>query len=143
MRAVDANVLIYAFFTDSPFHKQSAAAVRSLAEGRAPWAIPWPCIHEFYAVVTNPKLFSDPSLPPRARAQITGWLASPSLQLLAETSDHWATLENLLTADDVSGPIVHDAKIAAICLSHRVTELLTLDRDFRRFPALKVRSVLD
>lgn len=59
------------------------------------------------------------------------------------TTAHWATLENLLTVGDVFGPIAHDAKIAAICLSHGVTELLTLDRDLGRFPALKVLSVLD
>jgi predicted nucleic acid-binding protein len=36
--------------------------------------------------------------------------------------------------------MVHDARIAACCLSNGVTELLTLDRDFSRFPQLKTRN---
>lgn len=142
MRAVDTNVLVYAFFADSPFHEAARTMVLGLAESAAPWAIPWPCIHEFYAIVTNPKLFDDPDLPRRARTQIDKWLASPSLQLLAETPQHWARLNSLLTAGRIAGPAVHDARIAALCLTHGVTEIFTQDRDFKRFPQLKTRSLL-
>lgn len=142
MRAVDTNVLVYAFFADSPFHDRARPVIAELAESPAAWAIPWPCIHEFLAVTTNPKIFPDAGLPDRARAQVSAWLASPSLQLLTETPAHWATLRELLTTSRVAGPAVHDTRIAALCLSHGVTELLTLDRDFSRFPALKVRSIL-
>lgn len=142
MRAVDTNVLVYAFFSDSPFHAAALRAVAELAESPAPWAIPWPCIHEFYGVVTNPKIFDDPMLPGRALSQINEWLRSPSLHLLAETPQHWSRLEELLTAARVAGPVVHDARIAALCLTHGVTELLTQDRDFSRFPKLKLRSLV-
>jgi hypothetical protein len=37
---------------------------------------------------------------------------------------------------------VHDARIAALCLQHGVSELLTADRDFSRFPALRTRNPL-
>ena len=142
MLAVDTNVLIYAFFKDSPFHDPARKAVTGLAQSPAAWAIPWPCIHEFYSVATNPKIFPDPGLPARARAQIAAWLSSPSLQLLTETAGHWAALDALLVSGRVAGPAVHDARIAALCLTHGVSELLTLDRDFSRFAELKVRSIL-
>jgi len=48
----------------------------------------------------------------------------------------------LLTSAGLAGPAVHDATIAAICLDHGVRELLTMDRDFSRFPALTTRSLL-
>lgn len=143
MRAVDTNVLIYSFFADSPFHATAKATVDALAVSPAPWAIPWPCIHEFYAVVTNPKIFRDASLALAARAQIADWMRSPTLQLLSEASDHWPTLNRLIEQSSLVGPAVHDARIAAICLSYRVDELLTLDRDFSRFPHLTVVSILD
>lgn len=143
MRAVDTNVLVYAFFSDSPFHVAARKSVEDLAEGAAAWAIPWPCIHEFYAVVTNPKIFSDADLPARARAQIDAWMSSPSLQLLTETAGHWGVLTSLLDSGHIAGPAVHDARIAALCLTQGVTELLTLDRDFSRFAELKVRSILN
>lgn len=142
MRAVDTNVLVYAFFSDSPFHDAARKSVEGLAQSAVAWAIPWPCIHEFYALVTNPKIFPDPDLPTQARAQIDAWMSSPSLQLLTETTGHWAALNRLLISGRITGPAVHDARIAALCLTHGVTELLTLDRDFSRFSELKVRSIL-
>jgi len=142
MIAVDTNVLVYAFFSDSPFHTQARQALTRLAEGRAPWAIPWPCIHEFYAVTTNPKIFSQEGLGTAAREQIDEWLRSPSLQLIGETATHWRDLSQILEASRTVGPAVHDARIAAICIGHGVRELLTLDRDFSRFPELGTRSIL-
>ena len=142
MRAVDTNVLVYSFFADSPFHDAARNVIEELAQSPVAWAIPWPCIHEFYAVATNPKIFSEPNLPDRARAQIDAWMRSPSLQLLTETTGHWATLNALLVSSRVAGPAVHDARIAALCLTHGVSELVTLDRDFSRFADLKVRSIL-
>lgn len=142
MRAVDTNVLVYAFFSDSPFHVAARKSVEYLAQSAVAWAIPWPCIHEFYAVVTNTKIFPDPDLPARARTQIDAWMSSPSLQVLAETAGHWGVLTSLLDSGRITGAAVHDARIAALCLTHGVTELLTLDRDFSRFSELKVRSIL-
>jgi len=37
----------------------------------------------------------------------------------------------------IRGPIVHHARIAALCLAHGVEELVTKDRDFQLFPQLK------
>ena len=127
---------------DSPFHEPARDTIAELAGSRAAWAIPWPCVHEFYAVVTNPKIFADPQLPARARAQLRAWLASPSLQLLTETHEHWVELDSLLEASHIVGPAVHDARVAVLCLTHGVTQLLTMDRDFSRFPALRTRSIL-
>jgi len=45
-------------------------------------------------------------------------------------------------AGRITGGRVHDARIAALCLEHDVTELWSADRDFTRFPALKVRNPL-
>src|SRR5580700_7100831 len=63
----------------------------------------------------------------QACAQIGAWLESPSLVLISEGSTHWATLSALLTEGKVAGPLVHDARIAALCLAHGVTELWTID----------------
>jgi predicted nucleic acid-binding protein len=40
------------------------------------------------------------------------------------------------------GGRVHDARIAAICLEHKVRELWSADRDFGRFSELKVINPL-
>lgn len=142
MIAVDTNVLVYAHRRDSDFHEAAADAVRSLAQARSSWAIPWPCLHEFYAIATHPRIYSPPSTPEQAVAQIDAWLASPSLTVLGEPSDHWSRLSALVVDGKVAGPMVHDARIAALCLGHGVRELWSADRDFSRFPELGVRNPL-
>jgi predicted nucleic acid-binding protein len=38
----------------------------------------------------------------------------------------------------VSGNLIHDAHIVALCLEHGAGELLTGDRDFARFAGIQV-----
>lgn len=140
MDAVDTNILVYAHRADSPLHDVASEAIRELAEGAAPWAIPWPCIAEFYAVVTHPRIYSPPSTPVQAVAQLRAWMGSPSLVLLTESRDTWPVFEELLLDGDIMGPKVHDVRIAAICLMHGVGSLLTADRDFAAFPSLRTRD---
>jgi toxin-antitoxin system PIN domain toxin len=142
MIAVDTNILVYAHRRDSEFHPPAAGLLRDLAEGKGAWAVPWPCLHEFFAIVTHPRIYVPPSTGTQAADQIDAWLESPSLVLLSEESVHWPTLRDLLVRGRASGPLVHDARVAALCLSHGVRELLTADRDFGRFPSLKTTNPL-
>lgn len=142
MIAVDSNILVYAHREDSPWHAAALECVAGLAEGRAQWGIPWPCLHEFLAVATHPRIYSPPTPLDLAVNQVEAWLESPSLVLLAEDKDYWPRLRALLLAGKVLGPKVHDTRVAAICLQHGVGELWMIDRDFSRFPGLKVRNPL-
>jgi uncharacterized protein len=140
--AVDTNILVYAHREDSPFHKAAISCVRSLAESAQAWAIPWPCIHEFYAITTHPKIYNPPSTGDEAIKQITAWITSKNLVLIGETGAHWSMLKSQLLAGKVVGPQIHDARIAALCLQHDVHELWSADRDFSRYPLLKTRNPL-
>jgi hypothetical protein len=140
--AVDTNVLVYAHRADSPWHEAAARAVAGLAEGRSPWALSWPCLHEFFAIVTHPRIYRPPTPVPAAVDQIEAWLESPSVALVSETGDYWASLKPLLVNGRIEGPRVHDARVAALCLHHGVDELWSADRDFGRFPDLRVRNPL-
>lgn len=142
MIAVDANVLVYAHRVDSPFHLPARDAVRSLCEGRSAWAIPWPCLAEFYNIVTHPRIHAVPTPVDVAIEQIDAWLESPSIVLLAEGGRHWPVLRDLVERARLQGPKIHDARVAALCLVHGVRELWTADRDFGRFPDLRVRNPL-
>ena len=51
-------------------------------------------------------------------------------------------LRDLAVRAKLSGPRIHDARIAALCLHHGVRELWTADRDFSAFPKLKTRNPL-
>ncbi len=142
MIALDTNILVYAHRSDAAWHAPAAACVRQLAEGRDPWAIPWPCVHELWAIVTHPRIYSPPTPIDRAISQIEAWLASPTLRLLHEGPTHWRTLSEMLRAGRIQGPKVHDARIAALCQQHGVSELWTADRDFGGIPGVRTRNPL-
>ena len=77
-----------------------------------------------------------------AVAQVDIWHESPGLTLLSERGGYWPVLRRSLTSTGLAGPRIHDARIAALCLAHRVRELWSVDRDFSRFPALVTRNPL-
>jgi predicted nucleic acid-binding protein len=116
--------------------------MRELAEGRSRWAIPWPVVHEFLCVVTRSRGDYPPTPPDVALGMVERWLASPAAVTLAEGPRHWADLRALIDRADVRSTLFYDARIAAICLAHGVRELWSADRDYGRFPALKVRNPL-
>ena len=115
MIAVDTNLLVYAHREDSPWHDAALTKITELAEAKSPWAIPWPCIHEFLAIVTHPRIYSPPTPLAAAINQIEAWFESPSLVLLAETEGYWPELRSALEQGRISGPQVQDARVAAIC----------------------------
>ncbi len=142
MIALDSNLLVYAHREDSPWHDAAYARMVELAEGRAPWAIPWSCLHEFLAIVTHPRIYNPPTPLEKAIDQVEAWLESPKLVVLSESADFWQLLRATLVGGRISGPQVHDARIVAVCQQHGVSELWSADRDFSRFSGLIVRNPL-
>jgi toxin-antitoxin system PIN domain toxin len=145
---VDSNILVYCHREDTLWSDRAQECVRTLAEGSDPWSVPWPCLYEFVAVVTHPDIFTTPTPMANALDQVAAWLESPSLVLLSEgrgrgeSGSFWDRLAAQLLESRSVGPLVHDARVAALCLANKVTELWTADRDFGRFPTLRVRNPL-
>jgi toxin-antitoxin system PIN domain toxin len=140
--ALDTNLLVYAHREDSEFHEAAKETVDSLRRQSGAWAIPWPCFHEFIAIATHPAIYQPPSSLAAALGFVESLFASPHLNLLAESSGYFTKLHALATAAKLKGPRIHDARIAALCLHHGITELWSADRDFSAFPQLKVRNPL-
>jgi uncharacterized protein len=140
MRALDTNVLVHAEMLTSPFHAVARQVLEDAANGPAPWAIAWPCVYEFLRVVTHPRVFHPPMPAAAALRDLRRIFASPSLVLLAETSRHAEVMAEVVEASGVTGNLIHDAHIAALCLEHGVSELVTGDRDFTRFARVRVTN---
>lgn len=144
MIAVDTNLLVYAHRREVTEHPLAFDLLQELAGSTSRWAIPWPCIYEFFSVVTNARIWKDAaSSPAQAWQQIEAWMDSPSLELLHETPDFRATLADFAQRARVRGPVIHDARVAAICVAHGVRTILSRDRDFSLFPDLAVRNPLE
>jgi uncharacterized protein len=138
--ALDTNILLHARRRELPHHRAAAALLRSLAEGDVPWALPWPVVYEFLRVVTHPRVFAPPTPLGAALDDVASLLASPSLIMLGAGPTHRAHLRRTIESGHAAGNMVHDAHIAALCIEHGAAELLTIDRDFARFPGLHPRD---
>jgi uncharacterized protein len=103
-----------------------------ITESAQAWAIPWPCMPEFYALVTHPKIYNPPSTNDEAIKQISAWIASKSLVVIGETGAHWVTLKSRVIA----------GKVVGLCFQHDAHELWSADRDFSRYLSLKTRNPL-
>lgn len=142
MIAVDTNILVHAHRADSPWHGRARDVLARLAASAEGWAMPWPVAHEFVSIVTG-RAFGERRTPVDiAFATLESWLRHPSCRPIGETADHLAVLAGLVRRAGRAGGSIHDARIAAICLEHRVAELLTVDRDFARYPDLRTRNPL-
>lgn len=138
MIALDTNILVYAKRSEAAHHRQAEALLHRFAADTRPWALTWTCIYEFLRVVTHPRIFAPPTDLAEAIDGVENLFESSSLRLLGEGPAHLRHLRATLIDGKAIGNHVHDGHIAALLLEHGVTEIWTADRDFRRFPGLRV-----
>jgi hypothetical protein len=136
---VDANVLLYAYQPRSEFHERCRSWVEEAFSGEERVCLAWVTVLAFIRISTNPRVFEQPLLAAEAVAAVSSWLERPSVSVLEAGERCWEIFRKLLEEAQVSGPLVMDAFLAALALESGAT-LATTDRDFTRFPNLKVRN---
>ncbi len=142
MIAVDTNLLVYAHRPEAPLHQQAYAKLGQLASYRALWGIPCHVLVEFAAVVSDAKIWLEPSSRAQIDEQIAAWRSSPQLRILGDDQTVWKRCSELARKGFVQGGRWYDARIAAVCVAHGVKEFWTVDRDYSRFPELRMRNPL-
>lgn len=140
MVALDTNVLVHAHRRGTAHHEAALALLADLAGGATPYALFWPSLYEFLRVVTHHRVFDPPSTTAEALEAIRDLLAPPVVRVLSETDRHPTILGRVLEESRVTGNLVHDAHLVALALEHGVSEVLTLDGDFARFPQVASRD---
>jgi predicted nucleic acid-binding protein len=103
MIAVDTNLLVYAHREDAKFHAEAYAALVQLAAGTERWAVPWPCAHEFIAIVTHPKIYKTPTPLERALEALAELNACPTLEFINEADGYLDSLSAIALAARVQG----------------------------------------
>ena len=139
MILVDANLLLYGYHPRSAQHEASRAWLESALSGSEFVRFAWLTLWAFLRIATNPRVFENPLSAAEAEAAVSSWLAQPAAGILEPGERHWEILRNLISEAQTTGPLVMDAVIAAIALEHGAT-LFTTDRDFSRFPGLKLAN---
>ena len=139
MIAVDTNVLVYAHRTEMELHRAATEVLMDRAEDATPWALPIFCITEFMRVVTHRRVFNPPSTLPQAVGFIEDLVASPVCHVVRPGPGFLRILANAAQQADARGNLMFDAQIAAGCHESGIDTIVTNDRNFERFEALRVR----
>ena len=142
MIAIDTNLLVYAHRLEMPFHQRARQILAAAIGAAEPVCVPWPCVHEFLAVVSNPRIFREPTPIEAALEAIRRLLGSLTGGVLAEGDGYLDVLEGVCSPAKLQGAMVHDARVAALCRFHGVRVLWSADRDFSRFQGFPVHNPL-
>lgn len=139
----DANLLLYAYDTTSPFHTRAKQWWEQCLSGVEPVGLTHPVVFAFLRIATNARAFVSPLSLAQADAIVREWLAAPAVQVLLPAPDHLQrTLHLLEQAASAGGNLVTDAQIAALADACRAT-IHTADGDFRRFKTVRTYYPLD
>jgi uncharacterized protein len=138
---VDANLLIYAYDTESSSHAKSRAWVEKIFSDVEPVGLAWQTVSAFLRVMTNRKLPGFRLTVEQAVAIVEEWLAQPNVRIIEAGDEHWFLFRRMVVEGQGSGPLVSDAHIAALTLEYGGV-LYTADRDFARFPGLRWKNPL-
>ena len=109
--------------------------------GQVKIGLSWDTILAFLRVSTTPRIFAEPLDVDAAAAIVSDWLRRPSVSVVSPTERHWEIFSKLLPRSRVRGSLIMDAHLAALAIEHGAT-LCTNDRDFARFPGLRVEYPL-
>ncbi len=141
MILIDANILLYAEDSLSPFHKQARSWWDAQLSGTDPVCLCWMVISAFIRIGTNPRVFANPLSTDAAVKRVKSWLKQPCLRIIQPTQRHWEVFQQMLSSTQATGNLVSDAHLAALAIEHDC-ELHSTDSDFEYFPRLKWRNPL-
>ncbi|MGH9450252.1 MAG: TA system VapC family ribonuclease toxin [Terriglobia bacterium] len=141
MILIDANVLLYAYDASSPHHGEARRWLESILSKPEPVGFAWGPILAFLRISTHAHAVRHPLSPAQAMAAVASWLERSAATLLNPTERHWAILQKLAAEGQAKGALIMHADLAALAIEHGVV-LATTDRDFTRFPGLRVVNPL-
>lgn len=130
----DANVLIHAHAIHSSFHEAAKRLRDQAASGEVEACLTPQVLCEFFAVVTNERLFHPALSPEQAGHQVGVYWTQSRFQKFVPTEGTIPRLLALLTQSPTRGQHIFDAFLVATMLEHNVRVIYTQNtKDFSRF----------
>ncbi len=137
----DANLLLYAYDSDSPFHAGAAGWWAALLSGVEPVGLCPVVVFAFLRLSTHGRVFEHPMTASEAGEHVASWLARPNVRLLVAGPGHVESVCRLLAKAATAGNLVTDAQIAALALEFNAT-VHSADTDFARLAGVVWRNPL-
>ena len=132
----DANLLLYAYDSASPFHAKAAAWWSAALSGKEPVGFCSSILFAFVRIGTNSRAFTQPLTLDEAAAHVEEWLEQPVAHVFDTDADDVRAALGLLRISGAGGNLTSDAQLAALALRHRAV-VHTADIDFARFPRVR------
>ena len=142
MKLLDANILLYAYDSDSVHHTVCRSWLEATFDSDEIVALPWQTLLAFVRISTNSRATRKPLQSAEACNIVSSWLDQPNVSVVGAGDRFWALLRDQILEAQVTGPLVTDAALAALALEHGAS-LCSVDRDFRRFRGLTVIDPTD
>jgi len=136
----DANILLYASDSSSPYFERAGSFIESCITQQEVFYLGWPAVMSYLRIATHPAVFDHPLSPEEAMANIETLLNVPHARLLSEEEGFWEAYCATTAEVPTRGNLVPDAHLAALLRHHGVKTLYTNDRDFLKFSSLDVRN---
>lgn len=128
----DVNVLIYAHRQDEDWHAEYAAWLEEIVDGPEPFALSVLVAVGFIRIVTNSRIYEDPTPLPVALAIMEQLAAHPRCRLVTPGADHLEGVARLCRSVGATGKLVADAQHAALAITEGCT-WVSRDADFAGF----------
>ena len=138
--AVDANILLYASDTGSPFHDPARDFLHQRAGAAELFCLGWPTLMSYLRIATHPRIFANPLTPATGVANVESLLLLPNVRALGEGERFWECYAEVTRGVVVRGNLTPDAHLVALLLEHGVPLLYSNDTDFKKFSAIRVRD---
>jgi uncharacterized protein len=142
MLLADVNAFIYAHRPESPRAEEHRAWLSSALSGPEPFGVSELVLSAFLRIVTNHRVYREPTPPDAALSFCSAVLDAPSAVPVRPGARHWGIFTDLCRRVGARGNLVPDAFLAAMAVELGAT-WVTTDRGFARFPDLRWRTPLD
>ena len=129
---VDANLLLYAVDSSSPFHERASSWLVGVLNGPRRVTLPWQSLAAFVRISTHPRAWERPLDPDTAVGLVRDWLAAETAWSPHPGPGYAEILLGMLARHQVRGNLVPDAQLAALAVDHGLT-IYSADSDFARF----------
>lgn len=132
----DANLLLYACDSSSPFHRAAAEWWSDCLNGDETVGLVPVVVLGFVRVGTSSSAFRDPLTTSEAVTEVRRWLDRSVVTVVGANRTDLEEALTLVDGSGAGGGLATDALIASMGIRHRAV-VHTADADFARFPRLK------
>lgn len=136
--SLDASILIYASNKDSVHYDKAVNFLADCMSEPDPLYLCWATIFAYLRIATHPSIFASPLSPNEAMQNVESLRSASHIRFISEGENLWDCYEHSCEGQNVRGNLVPDAHIASLLREQGVKRIYSRDRDFLKFPFLKV-----